>query len=108
LTVWITSYVVMMLAIIASLVAFRSWSLSEFDSEAAQRNWQAWRDAAVESGWQGGVNRARPKSAEPPTLVMMRDHFGVCLAIVLVLATALYATVMIVLRGVLLGRAHRP
>lgn len=108
LALGVAAYLTMVLAIVVSLWMYRSRALTSFDTAASQRDWQAWREAATESGLRGGVKRSRPTSVEPPALVMMRDHFGVCLTIAVVLATALYVTLAIVLRGVIRGSdAHR-
>ena len=106
--VWLAAYGAMLISIVVSLTALRDWSLASFDTAATQRDWRAWRDAAIESGRRGGVRRSRPTSVEPPTLVMMRDHFGVCLAIAVVLATALFTTIVIVLQGVIRKRDANP
>ena len=47
----------------------------------------------------GPVKRRVPKSAEPPALKLMRDHFGVCLGLSLVLSSVLFGTFMIFVRG---------
>ena len=53
------------------------------------------------------VQRRAPKSAEPPALVLMRDHFAACLAIAVLLSSVLFGTFMVLVRGALSSR-HAP
>jgi hypothetical protein len=45
------------------------------------------------------VKRRPPKSPQPPALLLMRDYFGVCLALAIVLSSVLFATFMFFVRG---------
>jgi hypothetical protein len=62
-------------------------------SPRAQAEWTKWRED-VESGAvpdDGAVSRRTPKSTEPPWLVLMRDHFAVCLTAAIVFSSLLFA-----------------
>jgi hypothetical protein len=56
----------------------------------------------------GPVKRRVPGSLEPPALVLMRDHFAVCLGFALLLSTVLFGTFMFFVRGAMWsGGPHR-
>ena len=53
------------------------------------------------------ANDAAPANqalAQPPALVLMRDHFGVCLSLAIVLSTVLFGTFMMLVRGAMGSR----
>jgi hypothetical protein len=54
------------------------------------------------------VKRREPKSAEPPALVLMRDHFAVCLSLAVVLSSVLFGTFMFFVRGALTSPGPKP
>jgi hypothetical protein len=83
------------------MVGVRSNALQSAN-EDSRRDWEAWREAVQESqSGTGPVQRRVPKSDEPPALVLMRDHFGVCLTIALVLSSILFGTFVLFARGVM-------
>lgn len=41
------------------------------------------------------------RSLEPPTLVLLRDYYGMCLAAALLFGTLFYLTMVTMIRGVL-------
>ena len=98
---WFAGYVASMLAIIVALNNYRSTAIASYGTTAASENWQQWRDAAEETGRKGSVDRDTPKSMEPPSLVLMRDHFPACLGISLLLSSCLYLWFMVCARGVM-------
>jgi hypothetical protein len=62
-------------------------------SPRAQDEWTRWRED-VKSGAvpdDGVITRRTPKSTEPPWLVLMRDHFAVCLAAAVIFSSLLFA-----------------
>lgn len=97
---WFVGYLLCMLAIFVSLSRYRSGAIEAYGTDAAAQKWQVWRDAAEELGREGLVAREQPKSSEPPSLVLMRDHFGACLGISLLLSSCLYLWFMVCVRGV--------
>ncbi|MCU0876389.1 MAG: hypothetical protein MUF06_01170 [Pirellulaceae bacterium] len=98
---WLLAYCAVMATIVGVMVSVRSTAMQSYGTRDAQVEWDAWRaDAREMSEGQGPVKRRPPKSAEPPALVLMRDHFGVCLALALVLSSLLYGTAMFFLRGI--------
>ena len=47
-------------------------------------------------------------SDEPPSLVLMRDYFGVMMMAAIVFSSLLFATLAIAARGALWRETHRP
>jgi hypothetical protein len=74
----------------------REAALEELAAPEAQAKWAEWRDD-VQTGdveASGGVTRRTPESAEPPWLVLMRDHFAVCLAAAVVFSSLLFGVIV--------------
>ena len=106
--IWLIVYALLMAAAIGLLAAARSWTLKTLSRQEARSDWEAWRAAAQkQTGRQGPVMRRVPRTAEPPALVLMRDYYGTCVAAAVVLLSALYVTLMILVRGVLGGGSVR-
>jgi hypothetical protein len=98
---WLMAYCALMATIVGVMVRVRSAAMQSFGTAGAQAEWNTWRaDAQEMSEGKGPVRRRPPKSAEPPALVLMRDHFGICLALALLLSSLLYGTAMFFLRGI--------
>lgn len=96
---WVGLVIVIAL-VVAVLLGARHSALATYGTPEAQAEWNDWRRRAAEQTESGGpVERKVPKSAEPPALVLMRDHFAACLGAALVAATGVYGTFMLLLRG---------
>lgn len=98
---WLVAYLAMLGSIAFGLRWYRNDATDRYGTEQAGVQWQQWRDAAEELGASGPVRRSKPKAAEPPALLLMRDHFGSCLAISLLLSSVLFLWLMVSLRGAL-------
>ena len=99
---WLLAYLAVMALVIGGLIYGRQRALAIYGSEEAQAEWDARReDAKKLASDTGPVKRRVPKSAEPPALVLMRDHFIVCLAGSLLLTSVLFGTFMVLIRGAL-------
>jgi len=98
---WLTGYIVMLVALIIGLRSYRGSAIARHSTKEAIANWHDWRNAAGEIGNGGPVEREKPSSREPPTLVLMRDHFTVCLGTCLLLSSCVYTWFMICARGAL-------
>jgi hypothetical protein len=97
---WLLTYAAMVATVAGLLVRARGQLLATYGTESAQAEWNAWReDAKQMAEGLGPVKRREPKSREPPALVLMRDHFAVCLGFALLLSTVLFGTFMFFLRG---------
>jgi hypothetical protein len=102
-------YVVLLCTLVALLLVARQQALTADGTVTSQENWQDWRaEAQRQQEGNGPVARRVPKSSEPPSLVLLRDHFATSLAIVLVLSSALYFTIAIMVRGVFFGPSFQP
>jgi len=102
-------YVALLCVLVSLLFVARQQALTIDSSAASQENWQDWRaEAQRQQDGTGPVIRRVPKSSEPPSLVLLRDHFATSLAIVLVLSSALFFTIAIMVRGVLVGPSFQP
>ena len=98
---WLLAYITVM-ALLSGGMAYGRWqAMRTYGTEEAQADWTTWRiTTAVEEAYgTGPVKRKMPKSAEPPALVLMRDHFASCLALSLVLTSVLFGTFMVLIRG---------
>jgi hypothetical protein len=102
---WLIAYLAMLALVIGGLWYGRSQALAVYGSNEAQTDWDAWRDDATQMAEQPGpVKRRAPKSAQPPALVLMRDHIVACAALSLVLSSVLFATFMFFVRGAIAPR----
>lgn len=105
---WFGLLVVVLAAISFAMFRVRDTVLQSAGADS-QEDWEAWREAVKEGqGESRPVQRRVPKSEEPPALVLLRDHFAVCLAIALVLSAVLLGTLVLFARGVLNSPSPRP
>lgn len=102
-SIWAVPLIIGILMIAASLGGLwmiRVRAMAAYATPQAQEDWEAWR-TAVATGKAGdpAVKRRVPKSSEPPTLVLLRDHFFVCASLLVITEAALLATLSIMLMG---------
>ncbi len=98
----------MMAGVLGGMLYLRVEAMAVYGTAEAQAEWDAWREDATKMAKEPNlVERRAPKSEQPPALVLMRDHFGVCLSISLVLSSVLFGTFMMLVRGALSSR-HAP
>jgi hypothetical protein len=107
---WLVVYLATMGAVIGSLAYARTQALARFDNESAQQAWDQFRtemerQTAAEDA---SVLRRVPGESEPPTLRLLRDYYGTTLGIALLLSSALFATLMVMIRGVVSGEKFVP
>jgi len=97
---WLLAYAALIALVVAGVFYGRQVALAVYGSAEAQAEWDAWRAGAAQLAESSGpVKRRVPKSAEPPALVLMRDHFAVCLGGAIVLSTILFGTFTLLFRG---------
>ena len=102
-------YVLLLCILVSLSLVARQRALITDGTVTSQANWQDWRaEAQRQQDGNGPVTRRVPRSSEPPSLVLLRDHFATSLAILLVLSSALYFTIAIMVRGVLVGPSFQP
>jgi hypothetical protein len=88
--------------VLGGLFYGRAKALATYGTQAAQADWNEWRDdVRKDAKTPAPVERRVPKSAEPPALVLMRDYFVVCLVGAVLLTSVLFATFMVLIRGAL-------
>lgn len=95
-------YGLMLAGVVWGMLSLRRAALATYGTSQAQAAWDAWRQAAREMSHAAGpVRRREPKSVQPPALVLMRDHFGVCLGGALLLSSVLFGTIAWLAAGAL-------
>ena len=98
--IWLCLYVALMATIGGGLYWVRTGFTQLYQGAQAQEDWDAWRQEAIRQRDGGGpVKRRKPKSDQPPILVLMDEHFAVCVTASVVLGSALFLTTMFFLRG---------
>ena len=98
---WLLAYVTAM-AMVCGTIAYGRWqALQIYGTAEAKDQWHEWRTDVVIDEFvdDGPVKRRVPQSSEPPALVLMRDHFAVCLGLSLLLTSILFGTFMVLIRG---------
>ena len=97
-------YLLVVVAILVALKSAKDSVRTEFDSVESRAAWDTWRRTAEKQAeTPQSVRRSIPRSSEPPTLVLLRDHFGVCVAASVTISSALYWATALFLRGALTG-----
>jgi hypothetical protein len=99
-------YLIVVSVLVLGLAAARQSALEHFGTAGAQQAWDEWRQSTSSAGSDGvdpPVRRSVPRSAEPPTLVLLRDHFVGCLAAGIGITSALYWSLALLIRGVVAG-----
>lgn len=91
---------VLIAVVIGGLFYARHQAFAVYGDRAAQTEWDAWREDAQElAKGTGPVTRRAPKSVSPPALVLMRDYFGVCLVLSVLLSSVLFIATLAFIRG---------
>ena len=93
---WGLGYLGMLFVLIWQLFALRESFLTKLSTPSAKADWEDWREATAQPG---PVARRVPKSDEPPTLVLLRDYFGICLTVAILFCSLLYGVFMLLIRG---------
>jgi hypothetical protein len=100
--IWLVAYCAIMALVVGGLLRARSSTLAMYGTPQAQAEWDQWREAAKDLAQEGGpIARRVPTRAEPPALLLMRDHFVACLATSVLLTSVLFGTFMVFVRGAL-------
>jgi hypothetical protein len=105
---WLVAYLATMALIFGLVVHIRARMLESLSTPEAQAEWDQWRRVADEQSQTGPVRRAKSESPEPPTLVLLRDYFGIMLTAAIVFSSLLFATAMIAVRGAYGARRKSP
>ncbi|TWT30806.1 hypothetical protein [Blastopirellula retiformator] len=88
----VVGYLLVIAAVAATMRSAQVWALAELDTADSRQQWSDFRQQVQTEMEEGGapVARSVPRSAEPPTFVLLRDHFYVLLAFVLLIVSLLY------------------
>jgi hypothetical protein len=105
--VWLAAYLGVIVAVVVAVVQLRRVTLRTMGTPEARAEWEAWRASPPNQRTDLPVRRRVPPSAEPPSLVLMRDYFGVMLAAAIVFSSLLFAAIAIAARGAF-GRERKP
>jgi hypothetical protein len=98
----IAGYLLLVVAVIVAMLAWRRDVLSDMSTPQAQTEWNDWRaKAAEQDGKHSPVQLTVSKSPQPPVLVLMRDYFPACVIGLLLPLSALYAFIAWMACGVL-------
>ncbi|MEQ8785475.1 MAG: hypothetical protein RIC55_04220 [Pirellulaceae bacterium] len=98
---WLLAYLALSALLVVGMFALRSWALGSYDQQSTRKDWDSWRLETQRMAQDPGpVDRRPAKSIEPPTIVLLRDHFAACLGLLLLLSSVLFATLMFMIRGV--------
>lgn len=85
----------------AGLAFVRTAWMERLDRPEARAGWDEFRDAMrAQTGRDGPVQRKVPKSAEPPGLVWLRDHFTLACAAWLLFGSVLWGVTVFFAIGV--------
>ena len=104
--VWLALYLAIMAVGLWQLHRAHVWALASHEASSdegkkRQADWDEWRKTAAEQvERKGPVQRRIPKSTEPPSLVLLRDYYGMCLSAFLLFGSVLFAVSMIFVRGI--------
>jgi hypothetical protein len=102
LSLWLVGYLALAGFVVWEMRQWRESIVLDLSTPKAQADWNQWRaEAAKDDGKHSPVQRAVPKSSEPPTLILMRDYFPACLIGLLIPLSALYAFIAWLVCGVL-------
>lgn len=100
LWVWLLAYFGVMAALLLLLNEARQRTLLALDTPQARADWQLWKAQAERATKQpGAVQRRAPTINEPPSLILMRDHFVAVAVSSLTIASFLFWFFAIVARG---------
>jgi hypothetical protein len=107
LLLWLAAYAVTMALAVWLLWSARASVLAQLDDPEQRAQWQEWKEREESRALEktSPVERRPPASNEPPTLVLMRDHFAAAVATCIAAGTVLFAFFAFVIVGVMSGRA---
>ena len=101
LVVCLAVYLAGAVGIVYGLAEMRDRVIVEMSTPEAAAQWQEWKaDAARQDGTAGPVARREPKSDEPPSLVLLRDHYAVLVVAALTIYSFLFGLAVFLGRGI--------
>jgi len=110
---WVVGWLMLETAIVGWLVTRRPEWIAAQGTAEQQAAWQTWREEvaheaklAKQNEQTLPVQRKIPKSSEPPTLVMLRDHFPVVLVAAVTFSSLSFGFIALITRGLTGRRAN--
>jgi hypothetical protein len=101
---WLATYLAVMVALTVALFYVRRVVVERLSQPEALANWKDWKTDTERMQQQPATATRRPvKSAEPPALVLLRDHFGPILATTLIIASFMLGFLAVTIGGSLAG-----
>lgn len=83
-----------------ALGEWRSREVEFWNKPGELPKWQQWKAETERMSKASGPVQRRPvKTDEPPSLILMRDYFGVIVAVSILVVTVLFGFVAFVIRG---------
>lgn len=88
-------------ALVAGLWYARGETIATFDNERSRAEWNEWRDETVSlsTSTRPSERRRAARAAEPPLLIMMRDHFAAVAGTSVLMGAIAYWFVVLAARG---------
>lgn len=106
--VGLIAYALAIVGIVAFVLQVRSAALREMDTPEARAEWQRWRESKPNQDVDGPVVRQPPKVAEPPALVLLRDHFAVVMSGAVLFGSLLFCALAMAAWGAFVRPAPQP
>lgn len=104
---YIIGYLALLVVIITAMFQLRRSVITQQSTPQAMADWENWReDVRRQQGEQASIRRAVPKSGEPPALVLMRDYFAACIAIVVAFGSVIYGILAWFVNGMMKSSLH--
>ncbi len=102
---WIAGYLLLISVTVFWLWSARQSVLASLANDAAQAEWREFKAEVIREQNRSDtpVDRRPPTSDEPPSLILLRDHFGGIVFGSLVVLSFLYAFVVFVVQGAMRG-----
>ncbi len=98
---WLAALLAVLAGVALGMVVARERIIRELGSRQSLEEWRRWSHAEQQRQTDAGrsAERRPPKSAAPPALVLMRDHFPILMTAALVFSALLFGILSLLLRG---------
>lgn len=95
------AYALLIAGTVWGLFAAQAWAIRTFATQTEQSNWEEWQKdtQARQDAQDVPENQRGHQAAEPPMLILLRDHFGGIMVGSLVMLTFVFAFFVFVMRG---------
>ena len=102
---WLAILVAIEAMIVIGLISARSRALADLGTTEAKLAWREWQAETVsQSQSSGPVRRRAVKVEEPPGLILVRDHFAAIVASTVLVTSAFFGFLLLIVRGMLASR----